>query len=234
MNEAFLDYLVNNHLTEARKNKIFDVSSNKTEHITVVLDRLKDPKDISAIIRTCECFSINSIHIIENKEKYLVNKKVSRGSFKWIKIIKYNEIRKSEQVDCITYLKEKGYKIVHFLEKNLSVTNFNIPITSMDDLDLKQKIALVFSDNNNEIENFIPSDELVFIKKINDNFDFNISLNVSIILHNLVYLLNKQKIAFKLTPEELLDLRLDWLKTELVAYNIYQERFFASYTSNKI
>ena len=43
------------------------------------------------MLRTCDCFGIQDVHIIENMNKYEVNPDVALGSSKWLNLIKYNE-----------------------------------------------------------------------------------------------------------------------------------------------
>ncbi|GIW22781.1 MAG: hypothetical protein KatS3mg068_1788 [Candidatus Sericytochromatia bacterium] len=73
-------------ITKKRKEKIEKVSKERTYYITLVLENISNTKDTSAVLRTCESFGIQNVHIINTNQKYKVNKGVAIGSFKWLNI----------------------------------------------------------------------------------------------------------------------------------------------------
>ena len=71
-------------LTDKRKNLFKRVIENRTKHFTVVLEDIFQPHNASAVVRTCDIFGIQNIHIIENKYTNKVSRHVAKGSQKWI------------------------------------------------------------------------------------------------------------------------------------------------------
>ena len=55
-------------LSEKRIEKIDSVLSNRTKHITVVLEDIYHPHNASAVIRSCDCFGVQDLHVIENEK----------------------------------------------------------------------------------------------------------------------------------------------------------------------
>ena len=88
--EALLEHLQT--FITANKNQKFDeFIQHRTRYITVVLEDIFQPHNASAVLRTCDCFGIQDIHIIENQNKYTLNPDVALGSSKWINLYKYNK-----------------------------------------------------------------------------------------------------------------------------------------------
>jgi len=89
MKEKELEYL-SEFVTE-HKLELFEENINyRTKYITVVLEDIFQSHNASAVLRTSDCFGIQDVHIIENKNKYTINPDVALGSSKWLNLIKYN------------------------------------------------------------------------------------------------------------------------------------------------
>ena len=98
-------------ILEQRKQKIEQISMNRTRHITIALENLYQSHNASAVIRTAECLGIQDIHIIENEYAYNVNTEISMSADQWLTLYHYNN-SKNNTLDCIKQLKQKGYTAV--------------------------------------------------------------------------------------------------------------------------
>ena len=78
-------------ITGNRVERFNDISEKRTRHITVVLEDIYQPHNTSAVLRSCDCFGIQDVHIIENKNEYTVNPDIALGSSNWLTLYKYNE-----------------------------------------------------------------------------------------------------------------------------------------------
>jgi len=65
-NTKLLTYL-EGFVTEKRKNLFRKILGDRTKHFTVVLEDIYHQHNASAVIRSCEIFGIQDIHVIENK-----------------------------------------------------------------------------------------------------------------------------------------------------------------------
>ena len=122
-------------ITDQRKQRFEDVIKNRTRHITVVLEDIYQSQNTSAVLRTCDCFGIQDINIIENKNKYYINPDVALGSYNWLTIHNYNK-KKENTLECLQYLKNQGFKII--------ATSPHKNDCSIENLDITQKTAIVF------------------------------------------------------------------------------------------
>src|SRR5882724_7632852 len=77
-------------VSDHKKQFMDRVLSQRTRHITLVLEDIYQSQNASAAVRTCECLGLQDIHIIEDHTDYSINKKVLKGSNKWIDIHRYH------------------------------------------------------------------------------------------------------------------------------------------------
>ena len=93
-------------MTPERLEKLERALSLRTRHFTMVLEDLYDPHNISAVVRTCEVFGVQDVHVIEEINSYRINKSILKGSFKWLDIFRYRS-----RALCMERLRAKGYRI---------------------------------------------------------------------------------------------------------------------------
>lgn len=86
-----------------------DIISQKSDSLIVVLDGLKDPHNLGAILRTCEATKVDGIIIPKNRSVRL-NDTVSKVSTGAIELVKVVEVVNLSQT--LEKLKEKGYWVV--------------------------------------------------------------------------------------------------------------------------
>src|SRR5258707_4074624 len=133
------EQLLTNHfsqyVTEHKKNFIEKVLSERTRHVTLVLEDIYQSQNASAVLRTCECLGLQDVHIIEDEAKYSVNKRVLKGANKWIDLHRYKMKGFNNTEICFRKLREQGYQIL--------VTDPSPNGASVNDIAVDQKIALV-------------------------------------------------------------------------------------------
>ena len=189
---AFLKKMVN----EKRLELLEKVLGERTQYITVVLEDIFQPHNASAVLRTCDCFGIQDVHIIENRNEYMINPDVELGSAQWLNIYKYNKAEENTR-KALGVLKKKGYRIV--------ATTPHTDDVSLPDFDLgKGKTAILFG---TEMKGLSPqaidmADEYLKIPMHGFAESFNISVSAAIVLHTLRMNLNNSEINWKLNSAE--------------------------------
>lgn len=219
MTDALISYL-ENIITPERKQLFDSVIQNRTRYITLVLEDIFQPHNASAVLRSCDCFGIQDVHIIENKNKYRVNPDVTLGSDKWLSLIKYNK-QENNTIKAIKELRLKGYRIVatspHKNDKDLK--NF----------DLSQgKIALFFGTelrglSDDVIQN---ADEFLKIPMYGFTESYNISVSAAIILYTLSEKMKASAIKWQLTKEEMKEVKKNWLERSIRNSNLIEKEYF--------
>ena len=192
-------------LSENKIELFEDIANSRTRFITVVLEDLHLPHNANAVLRNCECFGIQDVHIIENRNKFKNHKDIARGSTKWLDLIHYNK-SKDNTLRCLQKLKKEGYKIV--------ATTPDASSTSINDLNLGQKTALVFGTEFVGVSETVikEADEIVTIPMFGYTESLNLSVSVAICLYELSNRLRNSNLDWKLSNQEKLDLKLKWAK----------------------
>lgn len=98
-------------ITERRRELFDRVLDFRTRYITVVLEDIYQSHNASAVLRTCECFGIQDVHIIENRNTYNINPDVVLGATKWLNLKKYNRLDYNTN-EAIQELRDQGYRII--------------------------------------------------------------------------------------------------------------------------
>lgn len=183
------------------KRQLFDrLVKNRTRHICVVLEDIFQSHNASAVLRSCDCFGVQDVHVVENHNRYAPNSDVSMGSDKWVDYYKHSDIRQTYD-----YLRSKGYRIVATLphENDVMIT----------DMDISQPTALVFGTELTGLtqEAIDLADGYVKVPMYGFTESFNISVCAAL---SLFYLTEKMRadnrIAWQLDEEEQITLKLYW------------------------
>ncbi len=206
------------YISENKKGLFDTIINYRTNHITLVLEDIYQPHNASAILRTCDCFGIQDIHIIENNNKYEVNPYVALGASKWVNLIKYNK-HTNNTVDCIKSLKKKGYRII--------ATTPHKDGVDLEDFNFNNKFALFFGTEMHGLTNEMTNhaDEYLKIPMFGFTESFNISVSAAIIISSIISKLHKSKIEWKLTEEEKTETLLNWARNVVKKNELHEKEF---------
>ena len=125
-------------MTEKRFKRFKSVVGRRQKYLTVVLENIHDPHNVSAIFRTADSVGIDKIYLIYNTNKFPRISKVSSASAKkWIEVVKFDKVE-----DCFKALRKEKYKIysTHLSEKEKNY--------SLYELDLTKRAALVLGNEH--------------------------------------------------------------------------------------
>jgi len=124
-------------MTNERRQKIEAVLSKRQNDLTVVLENVFDPHNISAVMRSCDAVGIQEIFVLTTKvprhEKW--GTRSSSSADKWLTVHQYDDtaacfeaVRKKYEVVLTTYLASNS--------------------VSLYDTDLTKSVALVFGNEH--------------------------------------------------------------------------------------
>lgn len=201
-----------NYLTNfvfENKNKKFDeILQQRTRHLTVVLEDIFQSQNASAVLRTCDCFGIQDVHIIENKYTFEINPDVELGSAKWLNINKYNS-QKHNTLEAFETLRSQGYKIV--------ATSPHKNDLMIHDLPIDDKIALVFGTERRGLSEIAINNADAYVKIPMYGFteSFNISVSAAMSVYYLSEKIRNSTVNWKLSEEEIQEIKLNWLSNKI-------------------
>ena len=190
-------------MTPERYTRLTAVLNKRQPDITVVLENVFDPHNISAVMRTCDAIGIQDIYILNHKipphKKW--GEKSSSSAVKWLTIHQFTDAD-----ECFAALR-KNYKKIY-------TTHLSTDAVSLHDLDLTESIALVFGNEHSGV-----SDEIIAMADGNfiiPQVGIIKSLNISVACAITLYEAYRQKNnaghynSPKLGPEQLNQLSDEW------------------------
>ncbi len=164
-------------LTEGRISTLCQALSQRTRYVTVVLDDIYHPHNISAVVRSCEAFGIQDIHVLQVENPFRPNKGVTKGAQQWITFHRHTSIE-----TCVMRLKERGYMLL-----GADPPSKGHPSVPVDSIELDQPVALVFGREKEGLHQELRDlcDKLFHIPMTGLTESFNISVTVAISLYVL-------------------------------------------------
>lgn len=192
------------YLTDERRERFEKNAYERTRYVTVVLEDVYQEHNISAVLRTCDCFGVQNVHIIEDKHQYRANEAISKGASQWLSLTRYSKPEQST-AECFAALRAQGYTIVAATPHEQD--------TLIDALPLDSKIAVVFGTERWGLSSYAleNADKFVKIPLYGFTESFNISVSAAIALYELTQRLRQSSVSWRLSPDELIDLKLSWL-----------------------
>lgn len=183
------------------KRSLFDrLAPHRTRHIAVVLEDIYQSHNASAVLRSCDCFGVQDVHVVENRNPFNPAGDVAVGSSKWVDYYKHADIK-----SAYSHLHEKGYRIIATLPHEND--------TMIGDLDLSQPTALVFGTELTGLtqEAIDGADGYVKIPMYGFTESFNISVCAALSLYSTTERMRRNpSIEWQLSQEEQLTLKLYW------------------------
>jgi tRNA (guanosine-2'-O-)-methyltransferase len=188
------------------KVEMFDrIASLRTKYLTIALENIYQEHNASAVLRSCDCFGLQEMHVIEKGFQYSVQRDIALGAGRWVDLFNYN-LGENPTEDCILNLQNRGYKIV--------ATTPHTDAHTIHDLPIDQPLAFFFGTERRGLSQEVieRSDYQVKIPMYGFTESFNISVSVAILLQTIRQRLEKSNLDWKLTSEEQISLKIKWCR----------------------
>ncbi|WP_298153751.1 RNA methyltransferase [Flavobacterium sp.] len=210
----YLDYL-EGFLTDNRKEKFLKILANRTNHFTIAIEDVFQLHNTSAVMRSCEVFGIQNLHVIEEKYGKRVDKQIAMGAQKWVDINRYESIE-----DCIAKVRSQGYRII--------ATTPHKDDCLMEDFDISQKSAFFFGTEINGLSEEVlrEADGFLKIPMVGFTESLNISVSAAIIIQNITERLRKSNVNWNLSEAEYLEKRLEWSRNSIKDIKRIEARYY--------
>lgn len=220
MNEGLIEYL-SRFVTPQRINNFSRVLNFRTRYFTVVLEDIYQSHNASAVLRSCDCFGIQDVHIIENRNEYNINPDVTLGSNKWLNIHRHNQ-KENNTIDTIDELRKNNYRIIATSpheKKEIEIENFDLT---------RGKAAFIFGSEFKGISGAVKdeADEFLKIPMYGFTESFNISVSAAIVLHDLVTKLHRSEVLWQLTGTEKQEIIFNWLKKTIKHSELLENEYY--------
>ena len=131
-------------MTPERRERLLSVLNKRQNDITVVLENVFDPHNISAVMRTCDAVGVQDIYVLNTKiprhKKW--GAKSSSSAAKWLTIHQFTDAH-----ECFAQLR-RNYKLI-------LTTHLSSDAVSLHSINFTQPIALVFGNEHSGVSDEI-------------------------------------------------------------------------------
>lgn len=201
-------------ISPRRKERFDEVMAQRINHLQIVVEDLYQAHNASAVLRSCDCFGVQYVHFIENKNTMKVSSDIALGAEGWVSIKKHNGAENNTRA-CLQKLKDEGFRIIATTPHKNNVT--------IDQLPVDKKMVLVFGTEKEGISEDVMemADEFVKIPMYGFTESFNISVSAALCMYELTTRIREIVPNSYLSDTEKIDIYLDWLmnsidKSELI------------------
>ncbi len=213
MDLQLLEYL-QTIVTERRQERFREILNDRTNHFTVVTEDIYQMHNASAVMRSCDVFGLQNMHVVEERLGKKMDREIAMGAQKWVTLTRHNSMQK-----CMNNLKNDGYQIVATTphENGKVLSNF----------DYTKKSAFFFGKENVGLSDTVleRADSFLKIPMYGFSESLNISVSAAIILQHAVSELRKSDVKWQLSEEEKLKLELQWSKNSIKNIDKILKRF---------
>ncbi|MBW2962516.1 TrmH family RNA methyltransferase [Mesonia aestuariivivens] len=212
--QKLLDYL-ESYLTPRRKGLFDKVIAQRTNHFTVATEDVYQLHNTSAVIRSCDVFGVQNVHITEEKNVRKIDREIAMGAQKWVDVNRYHTVK-----DAVDKLKGKGYQIIATTPHNNACV--------LDDFDIEKPSAIFFGTEKDGLSEELMQKADGFLKIPMSGFteSLNISVSAAIILQNLTSRLKRSEVGWQLSQEEQYDIRMHWATSCIKSSKEIIERYY--------
>ncbi len=187
-----------------RSEKIRRVLGYRQPGLTVVMENIHDPHNVSAVFRSCDAVGVMQVELLYTHEKFpRIGKKSSSSANKWLDRRKHTAVK-----ECYATLRNEGFRIY--------ASQLDPGAVSLYDLELTQPVALVFGNEHRGVSEEAAScaDGTFQIPMMGMIQSLNVSVACAVSLYEAM----RQRTArgsynaSGLTPDSLKTLYDDWIR----------------------
>ena len=189
--------------SDRRIKKLKTVLRHRQPDLTVVVENVHDPHNVSAMLRSCDATGVMEVQLMYTDEEFPdIGKKSSASAKKWVNRRKFESVP-----ECYATLRNEGFLIY--------ATHLGQKSKSLYDLDLTKKVALVFGNEHRGVSS-------IAAELADENFQIPMvgmiqSLNVSVACAVSLFEALRQRIKkgssrkSKFSTQELNKLMKEWM-----------------------
>lgn len=180
------------------------VLRHRQPDLTVVMENIHDPHNVSAILRSCDAAGVKEVQLLYTLEQFpRIGKKSSASAAKWV------ERRKFRSVDeCYTVLRKEGFRIYS--------THLGSQSRSIYDVDFTEKTAIVFGNEHRGVSDEAAdrADGTIQIPMLGMIQSLNVSVACAIVLYEALRqrLEQGQYAKSKFAEKKLRELLAEWAR----------------------
>jgi tRNA (guanosine-2'-O-)-methyltransferase len=189
--------------TPRRIERFRSVISRRQRDLTVVMENIHDPHNVSAILRSCDATGVLRVELLYTVEKFpTLGRKSSSSASKWVERRKHRNV-----AGCYAVLRSEGFRIL--------ATRLSDGAPSLYDMDLTGAVAIVLGNEHRGVsdEAAAGSDAVFRVPMAGMIESLNVSVAAAVCLYEALRqrLKNGASASSALRPDEQETLLRDWL-----------------------
>ena len=202
-------------LTDRRRELFDKVLAQRTRHFTVATEDVYQLHNTSAVMRSCDVFGIQDLHVIEEGLGKRVDREIAMGAQKWVDIYRHSKVE-----DCIEQLRGNGYQIIATTPHNDS--------QMLHEFDVTAKSAFFFGRETEGVSETVmnAADGYLKIPMYGFTESLNISVSAAIILQDVVTRLQQSEINWQLSESEKNELKMQWTRKCIKSIEEIERRYW--------
>jgi tRNA (guanosine-2'-O-)-methyltransferase len=162
--------------TERRLNRLEQVLRSRQPDLTIVMENIHDPHNVSAVLRSCDAAGVMEVQLIYTDVVFPdIGKKSSASAKKWVEVRQFKNVN-----ECYKKLHEEGFSIY--------ATHLEEKAESLYEINMTQKIAIVVGNEHNGVsqEAANSADGILQIPMFGMIQSLNVSVATAVILFEAV------------------------------------------------
>lgn len=195
---------------DSRKERLNSVLNDRTRWIMPVTEDVCDMGNVSAVMRSAECYGIQEISVVSGKS-FRPHTRIVAGAGKWQTVNEYDFDNGNGIETCVKELKSRGYQF--------AVTSLrpDKPVIPLHEVSIDKPLAICFgnehagtSDKAHELADFY-----VQIPMFGFTESFNISVGAAVCMYELTTRLRNSEINWHIEGEEREQIYYRWLRNSI-------------------
>jgi tRNA (guanosine-2'-O-)-methyltransferase len=206
------------YLTPQRQLRFAEVLDQRTRRITVVLEDMYGSHNIGAVLRTCDAFGIQDVHVIEDTREFQLEPEVALGSQKWLTLHRYREVPDPRGA-CVAALRQAGYRLL--------AASPHAGAPAPEEIDVSVPSALLFGTEKDGLTSELQAlaDGAVRIPMCGFVESLNVSVAAAVCLYPMVNRLRRGPSGWGLTEAEREPLLLEWVRKSVPHVEALEARY---------
>lgn len=213
-------------VSDRRQQRMEDVLDERTRWLTVVLEDIYQPHNASAVLRSCECFGVQDVHIIENRNEYNLNPGVDMGASHWLTLHRYRDERANNSEAALDALKKRGYQ--------LFATTPHRDDLLLEEVPVDRPLAVMLGTEESGLSDraLAAADAYVRIPMYGFTESFNISVCAALLLRELSSKMRGEDVPWALDKAEREALLLEWYRHSIRGVELLEQRYWEERTDS--
>ncbi|MEX2442572.1 MAG: RNA methyltransferase [Alkalispirochaeta sp.] len=206
--------ILRRHVTDRRWERMQQVLSRRSRYITAAVEDIYQPHNGSAVLRSCDAFGVQDVHIIENRNHYRVNPGVELGTAQWLSMYRYPRPHNSAEGAAATQTRA-AVATLHRLGYRVVATTPHRDDVTLSELDLTAgPVALLFGSEKEGLSEVALelADEYMRIPMEGFVESLNISVSAAVSMHELATRLRAGAVPWQLAERERNIVLARWLR----------------------